>query len=163
MSLASAREAGSECFKNMWATTLVALDLSSGCVAAVCVPTKSPSDDYAEKVITYLLERMGHKEAQLLTDGEPGIVLLARKIRERALKSGGRVDCRVTPRYSCASLGAVGKAQHGIQRQVRALRTDIHPRSSLWILPDCTAWPWMVRHAAWLLDRFALQANRSSD
>ena len=94
MSLASAREADSEGFTNMWATTLVALDLSSGCVAAVCVPTKSPSDDYAEKVITYFLERMGHNEAQLLTDGAPGIVLLARKIRERALKSGVRVDCR---------------------------------------------------------------------
>ena len=163
MPLASAREADSEGFNNMLATTLVALDrfVQRLCCRS-CVPTKSPSYNYAEKVITYFLECMGHKEAQLLTDGEPGIVWLARKIRERALKSGVRVDCRVSPRYSSASLGAVGKAQHGIQRQVRALKTDIHLRSSLWILPDCTAWPWMVRHAAWLLDRFALQTNRSS-
>ena len=46
-----------------------------------------------------------------------------------------------------------------IQKQVRALRTDVHTRYGVWLSTDRPAWPWLVRHAAWLLDRYAVKAT----
>ena len=39
------------------------------------------------------------------------------------------------------------------------MRTDIETLYGIKVDPSMTIWPWLVRHAAWLIERFLVRAN----
>ena len=144
---------------NEWCTILTAVDKDSGCKLSLVIPGKAVADDYGQKSLADFLRRLGHREVQILRDQEPALIALVNGTVAECNSMNILVDPRDAPRYSHASLGAMGRAQQTIQKQIRALRTDVHVRYGIWLSTDRPAWPWMVRHAAWLVDRFAVKAN----
>ena len=103
--------------------------------------------------------RLGHKHCQILRDQEPALKMLVDKAETKLRLIGIQADPRDAPRYSHASLGHMGQMQQMAQKQLRCIRTDVHVRYGLWLSPIRPAWPWLIRHAVWLLDRFALKGN----
>ena len=144
---------------NEWDTVLTAVDKDSGCLLAVILPTKAADHNYGCQCAVDFFRRLGHRDVQALRDQEPALISLVDNVKAECGKIGIKVNTRDAPRYSHASLGAIGRAQQTMQKQVRTLRTDVHGRYGIWLSTDRPAWPWLVRHAPWLLDRFAVKAN----
>ena len=70
-----------------------------------------------------------------------------------------RVRPEKTPRCSSQSLGAVGSMQSMLQKQVRTLRTDLETKVKSHLLTSMAVCPWLVRHSAWLVERYQMRAN----
>ena len=144
---------------NEWCAVLTGVDEDSGCRLALAIPTKALEHPYALECSVDFIKRLGHVDVTALRDQEPALLALVDRVVVECRKLGIKVDPRDAPRYSHASMGAIGRAQQSIQKQFRALRTDVSIRYGLWLSPDRPAHPWMVRHAPWLLDRFHVKAN----
>eukprot|EP00972_Heterocapsa_arctica_P002398 347716-Heterocapsa_arctica.AAC.1 len=63
------------------------------------------------------------------------------------------MDVEIAPRYSSQSMGAVGACQRTLHAQVRCLRVHLEKFAGLELDPNMTIWQWMVRRAAWLIER----------
>ena len=140
-------------------TILTAIDVDSGSKLAVALPTKAKDNTYGEECLADFARRLGHSAVLLLRDQEPSLFAIVDQAAAKTTLVGTVVDVRNAPRCSRASLGAVGRAQQSVQKQVRALRTDVRARRGLWLSTDPPAWPWLARRAAWLLDRFVPKAT----
>ena len=101
---------------------------------------------------------LGYKHAPIVlkSDGEPAITAIVRAVEAKRLKAGLRTTVEQTPRYSSASLGAVGVQQRIMQGQTRALRAALEADMKCLVGPDHAMWPWMVRHAGNLYSRFTV-------
>eukprot|EP00972_Heterocapsa_arctica_P061418 9057891-Heterocapsa_arctica.AAC.1 len=73
------------------------------------------------------------------SDGEPSIKFIADKVAERRLPSKSIV--RHTPRYSSASLGAMGFVQKLLQGQIRTLKAELEAKYGSAIKPEDCVWP----------------------
>ena len=99
---------------NEWCTILTAVDKDSSSKLGVVIPikeTKSDENVYAKKSLADFIRRLGHREVQVLRDQEPALIALVESIIAECSKLGIVVDPRDAPRYSHASLGAMGRAQ----------------------------------------------------
>ena len=117
------------------ATVLTAIDVSSASPLCMALPTKSSTFEYGPQCIADLVKRGGHLKAMLICDPEPATIAYIAKVREVLAPVGIEVDERHTPRRSSASIGALGRMQQTCQKQIRALRTDVHQRYSVWLSP----------------------------
>ena len=142
-----------------WATTLVVMDVASQNLVSISIPTKSDELAYTVASTVAFVKRMSYVRARLRTDGEPAIIALAEKVKMKLLAEGMKVDVETSPRYSSKSMGAVGRAQRTLEGQVRSMKADVELSTSLKVDPDWPIWPWLVRHAGWLLERFHVRAN----
>ena len=66
------------------------------------------------------------------------------------------------PGFSSQSIGAVGRAEDAAEGQIGCLRHELETRLSLEATPAMDVWPWMVRHAGWLLERYHVKANKKT-
>ena len=64
-----------------------------------------------------------------------------------------------TPRFSSHSIGAVGLAQDAVEGQIRYLQLELETRPSIAETPTMDIWPWLVRHAGWLLETYHVKGN----
>ena len=83
---------------------------------------------------------------------------LADKIALRASADGIQLKVETAPRFS--SIGAVGRPQDPVEGQIRCLRLELETRLSREVTPFMDIWPWLVRHAGWLLERYHVKANK---
>eukprot|EP00972_Heterocapsa_arctica_P012255 1797336-Heterocapsa_arctica.AAC.1 len=109
------------------------------------IPTKSPELGYTVTAVLKFLKRLGHTTIVLKTDGEHSIKLLSDKVAERRLPQ--KTIVRHTPRYSSASLGAMGAMQKLMQGQIRTMKVELEAKYGFAIKPEDCVWPWLVRHA----------------
>ena len=143
-----------------FATTLTVVDKPAQSPLHITVPTKSPKKDaYMVKSSVEFVKRQAYQKAEMRTDGEPSTLALANQIKAKSKAEGIDLTVTATPRYSSASLGAVGKAQDLCARQVRTLRTNFEKRYGIQIGPDDDIWPWLVRHSGWCIERFHVRGN----
>ena len=49
-----------------------------------------------------------------------------------------------------------------MEGQIRCLRLELETRLSLEVTPAMDVWPWMVRHAGWLLKSYHVKANKKT-
>eukprot|EP00972_Heterocapsa_arctica_P055266 8154536-Heterocapsa_arctica.AAC.1 len=87
------------------------------------IPTKSPELEYTLTTVFKILKRQGHTTVVLMTDGEHSIKLLSDKVAEKRLPL--KTIVRHTPRYSSASLGAMGVMQKLMQGQIRTMKAEL--------------------------------------
>ena len=69
------------------------------------------------------------------------------------------VQLQQVPPYSHQSNGSVEKCNDLVQKQVRTMRLDVEERVGGEAHPGLAVWPWLVRHAAWCLARYAVKAS----
>ena len=108
------------------------------------------------------VKRMAYAKAVLKVDPEPALKLLADKIAVRASAEGVQLKVETAPRFSSQSIGAVGRAQDAVEGQIRCLRLELETRLSLQVTPAMDVWPWLVRHAGWLLERYHVKGNKKT-
>ena len=102
---------------------------------------------------------MAYLRCKIRPDNEPALVNMTEKIVAECKTEFIQIDLEPPVRYSSQSLGSVGKFQDTHQKQIRTMRTDIETLYGIKVDPSMTIWPWLVRHANWLIERFLVRAN----
>ena len=132
-------------------TILTACDVMSGLVMCIVVPSKEVSHYHIVAVKNFLLEA-GRTGAILQGDNEQAIRSLITKV----CTDMPGLTKRFSPLYSSQSLGSVGQAQRQLYAQIRALRLQMEDDYQTAITSDHLIVPWLVLHAAWLLNRYVV-------
>ena len=147
---------------------LTAVDTTSNMVLAMSLPAKNFEMKYAIKTLKSFISQLGHAVLAIRSDGEPTIIQVAEGLRDE-LNALQLKDVRIQaftekiPRYSSASLGAVGAQQSLLKGDALTLRSALEELSGVEIHPGHNAWPWMIRHCAWMRSRFGIKANRRTE
>ena len=158
---AAAYEVAEPVPENLWATILCAVDVATQNPLAIALPGKNAELEYVTGQLVSFIKRLGYTELVVRSDGEPSITAIVDRLMAEIKKTGvqARVRSEKTPRYSSQSLGAVGSMQSLLQKQVRTLKTDLETKIKSHLLTSMAVWPWLVRHSAWLVERYQMRAN----
>ena len=147
--------------ENTCATILCAVYTATHNPIAIALPGKNSELEYAISQLTSFVKRLCHTDLVVRSDGESAITAIVDKLLADIMKA--RVQTKVRPaetrRYSSQSLGAVGRMQATTQAQVRTLKTALETRIKKHVVASMAIWPWLVRHTAWLIERFQMRAN----
>lgn len=85
-------------------------------------------------------------------DNEPALVQLVDKVAEFRMPRGMLKEPIV--RAERQGVGAVERAHRSLQATTRALKLDYLARADTDVVPGHVLFPWMLRHSAWLTNRF---------
>eukprot|EP00971_Amphidinium_carterae_P348914 6490741-Amphidinium_carterae.1 len=128
---------------------LTMVDSNTGSPAAIYARAKGPGDEYVVRSCLSFLDQLGYSSLVLRCDPEPACVDLARTIKER--RSQETVLER-SPRGSKGSLGVAEATHYSIESQIRTMRLAVEIRYPIEVTPGHVLAPWLVKHAAFLLD-----------
>ena len=78
---------------------------------------------------------------------------------KRLKQEGQQTDVEQAPRYSSQSLGGVGASQRILQGQTRTLRVATEAAYTTKVGPQHVAWPWLTRHAAFIMEMFHVKGT----
>ena len=154
--------------EDVWATTLVVVHVGTGLTCSTAVEKKGAQGvregpdlpalpaGYVVQVVLTFLKRLCLDTVILQTDGEPAIKELANEIEKARTKP---TRLRNTPAHSSQSNGAVESAIGHISGQARAMRAQVESAHGVVLTPNWCVWPWLIRHASWLMGRFSVRAS----
>ena len=142
---------------------LTAIDVESGMAMAVLVQDKNQQQQYLTRCLQTFMFECGRAQATLSTttlstttlqsDQEEYIQNLLKTV---AQKLGNNVNIRQSPAYSSQSQGSIERFHRTLMGQVRALVQQVTTSYNLTLSVQHPVMPWIVRHAAWLLNRYAM-------
>ena len=132
-----------------YATQLVAVDVDSGMIRVVPTQGKGVSD-YLVTGLRKFVESTFHTKVRLRCDNEPAAIVIAERVK--ALLPGV-VVLESTPRHDHE------RAIRSVEDQVRVLRLDVEGRYGISLNANMSLWPWIARHAGWLLTRCKIKGN----
>ena len=144
---------------------LSAWDEATGMATAACLPSKNYDVDYVSRWLGEFVVSLGHTKVVVRTDGKPAVLAIAKRLLDtfrRDLVVGVqevRATMETAPRYSSQSMGGVGAFQRTLKTDILTMRYDLEARYATKVLTTHTAWPWMVRWAAFVRSRFGLKSN----
>ena len=158
---AAAYDATESVPENPWAMILCAVDVSTQNPLAVALPGKNAELEYAIGQLFGFVKRLGYTDLVIRSDGEPAITAIVDRLMAEIKKTGvqARVPAERFPRCSSQSSGAVGSMQAQLQKEVRTLKTDLGTKIKSHLLTSMAVWPWLVRHSAWLDERYRMRAD----
>ena len=102
--------------------------------------------------ITLKLAEFGLRDVRLRSDLEPSARALAEAVRRRRSE---KTILEAAPEASHQAIGGVERFHRTVQDQVRALKLEAEEKIHVEIAPDSKAATWIIRHASWLLMRYA--------
>ena len=142
-----------------YAQTLIAVDNDTGFVIAVTLPEAGPKRNaYVDETLDKFIKLMGHDRVCIRTDNAPDMMNIAKRMVERRAIT----TSETTPLYSSASNGRAERFIQTTRRQMITMRYDLQEKYKIKIDANSSIWPWINRHAAWLLSRYHLKANRKT-
>ena len=128
---------------------LVAKDRKSGWTMAVVVPNKGKCA-HAVRRIEGMLDVLGYKKYVMKSDQEPAILERKEQVRmsrdEEVIMEESPVEDR--------SNGYIERAIQSVRDQVRTMKSSLESRLKGEIKADHPALPWLIMHAANLLNRY---------
>ena len=124
--------------------------------------TISHENVYLSVMRAAFVKRMAYARAVLKVDPEPALKLLADNLALRASADGIQLKVETALRFGSQSIVAVGRAQDAVEGQIRCLRLELETRLSMEVTPTMNVWPWLVRHAGWLLERYHVKGNQKT-
>jgi hypothetical protein len=134
------------------AILVAALKFCGYTFAAVC-SCKGPKDEaVVAGICRFLIEAGCSGLLRLRTDQEPAIEAMAQRVA--AVRSPAQTIIEVTPVGSSSSLGSAERKVQTIGGQVRVLRLAFEAQWHVKVLAVSPVFKYVVRHAAWLLNRF---------
>ena len=135
-------------------TVLTAIDVQTG-VSMLTVVTQKGITRHALYELLQFIYEAGRTYGIIQTDQEPAILDLARAL----LKEIPGLSMRASPAYHSQSLGTEERYRQSLHAQARTLRLRVHDKYNTVLRSTRSAFPWMIRHAAWLLNRHLAHAD----
>ena len=132
------------------ATILVLAQRPHGAVGACQVLRKGP-EPYAIDCVLAYLDSWGLAEVVLKSDNEPAIEALVEGVRN---KRGERTMVKKSPKYSHQSNGAAENAVRRIDSLTRTYVCVLQEKIGDKVDSKSIILPWLVRHAAYVLNRY---------
>ncbi|CAE7525656.1 unnamed protein product [Symbiodinium natans] len=127
-------------------------------VFARLVPSKGCVHEYSVQALADIFRVLGYREFTLKTDGEPSLVALARAA-VALLPVEVKVTFEHSPVEESEANGFVERACRSVQEQARTLLSMLHERLQCEFPANHAIFPWLVRHASWLLHHFHRTAS----
>ena len=121
-----------------------AIVVQTGMGMAVYVHDKTQQLQYLQRCLQSFLWDCGRNTAIL---------------KATALAFGGNMQVRQKPAYSSQSQGSVEGDHATLAAQIRKLRAQIEKKYNTIIGARYPITPWIVRHAAYLLNRYAVHSD----
>ena len=152
--LKTSQGSGRAIVADAYAMQLVAVDVDSGMIRVVLDPGKNVPD-YLVTGLRKFVESTFHTKVRLRCDNELAAIIIAERVK-------ALLPCVVvlenTPRHDHAANPAE-RAIRSVKDQVRVLRLDVEARYGIQLNADMSLWPWIARHAGWLLTRCKIKGN----
>ena len=125
---------------------------------AVLVQDKNQQQQYLVRCLQTFMFECGRAQATLSpttlqTDQEEFILNLLKTVAQNL---GANINVRQSPAYSSQSQGSIERYHRTLMGQVRALLQQVTISYNLTLSVQHPILPWIVRHAAWLLNRYAI-------
>ena len=134
---------------------MTAVDIQTQMCMAVTVPDKSTHIAYMTNSLRSFVLECGRTNGILQSDNEP---TLKSVINATAAKVGN-MTTRTAPNYSSNSQGSVDRFHRTLFGQVKALREQLQSVCKVTVNNNHPLLPWMVRHAAWILNRYLVHSD----
>ena len=136
------------------ATLLNVVDVLTGMALSVVVPSKGRTPYSQAELRRFVLE-VGRTFGVLQTDPEPALKSLAEAVTGEV----GGLSLRSTPTGWKQAHGSVGNLQATLYGQIKAFLLEISTRYGVEVSVTDTLFPWLVRHAQWLVNRYLQNAE----
>ena len=137
--------------------TLLLTDAETGYVAAIPSPSKGQEMyTHLTKMVITFLKVMRHEKLKIRADQEPALKALIGMVKEQWPH---RILVEESPLYSSQSNGRAERAIQTVRRLAASLRVATELRYEMALSSGMVAWPWLIRHAAWLHNRFHVKYN----
>ena len=135
---------------------LTAVDVQSQLCMALAVPNKAMQHDYMIKSLSSFILECGRTSGIIQCDNEPTLKTVA----TGAAAKIGNITVRQTPTYSSNSQGSVERFHRTLFGQVKSLREQVKASyNNHMIGNNHPLMPWMIRHAAWLINRYLIHSD----
>ena len=125
-------------------------------VGATVLPDKSASEFAVATIIGYL-DFWGHQEVMIKCDQEYSMKRIAESLQERRRPRRTIVEC--SPTGSHQSNGVVENAHCHLEGLLRTMRSELMEKTGVNVNVKSLLAPWLVRHCAWSLTRFAIGSD----
>ena len=140
---------------------LTGIDVETGMVMATMVGDKQQDFQYHVNCIQSFLMECGRVQAILnstilQSDQEDHLIALLQTV---ASKMGGNITVRQSPAYTSQAQGSVERFHRTLMGQIRTLRAQLQQNYDRTITSKHPIVPWLVRHTAYLLNRYATHAD----
>ena len=137
---------------------IVVKDRTTRIIRSRFVPQKGHIG-YAVKVVSGILESLGHSKLIFKSDQEPAILSL-----KDAVKSESRIDIVMEefPEYESKSNGEVERAIQMVQGQIRTMKDRLESRYGQRIGGEHPCLPWLIAHASDTMNRFHVYSDGKS-
>ena len=128
---------------------------------AAVVSNKTQDFNYYVQCIQSFLMECGRAQAVLSntvvqSDQEEHLISL---LKATATKLGNNITVRQSPAYSSQSQGSVERFHRTLMGQVRTLKARLEANYNISLTSQHPIIPWLVRHAVYLLNRYATHAD----
>ena len=133
---------------------LSACDVQTGLSMAVVVPQKG-ENDYAIAEVKKFIYECGRTFGILQYDQESPL----KTVCQRVCSELGGLSLRAAPKNHPQSHGSVGQSQRTLYGQLRALLYQVEENTGLKIDSEHALYPWAVKHANWLLNRYLVHSD----
>ena len=135
---------------------LTAVDVQSQLCRALAVPDKAIQQDYMINSLRSFILECGRTNGIIQCDNEPTLNTVA----TGAAAKIGHITVRQTPTYSSNSQGSVERFHRTLFGQVKSLREQVKASyNNHMIGNNHPLMPWMIRHAAWLINRYLIHSD----
>ena len=138
-----------------------AIDVETGMCIAAQIEDKTQSMQYLSTSLQQFLMECGRTHAVLnntviQSDNEDFLVAL---LKATATAMGSNIALRQSPAYTLQAQGSVEHFHRTLVGQVRALKLQLENSYNTRLTSKHPIMPWMVKHAAYLLNRYATHTD----
>ena len=102
---------------------------------------------------------MGYSKIKIKVDPGNALIALLEKVAEPFRKRNIETEVVRTAVNSHQSIGAVELAHRSIGGHVRTFIKQLETTCEMLIEPDSMLFPWVIRHAVWLLLRYHVRSD----
>ena len=140
---------------------LTAIDVETGMCMAALIEDKTQHFDYLVNCIQAFLMETGRAQATLanITLQSDNGQFITNLLKATALRMGGNISVRQSASYSSQSLGSIERLHRTLAGQIRTIRAQLENNYDRTITSQQPIMPWMVRHAASLLNRYHIHSD----
>ena len=140
---------------------LTGIDVETGMSMAVLVNNKTADCQYHVQCIQTFLMECGRVQAVLnstilQSDQEDHLIAL---LRTTAAKMGGDITVRQAPTYTSQAQGSVERFHRTLMGQIGTLKSQLQNNYDIRLTSKNPIVAWMVRHTAYLLNRYAIHSD----
>ena len=139
---------------------LTAVDVETGMCMAVQVEDRTQHMQYLSTCLQQFLMECGRTQATLsntvIQSDQEDFLMALLKMTATAV---GNIAVRQSPAYTSQAQGSVERFHRTLMGQIRALKLQLENNYGTHLTSKHPIMPWLVKHAAYLLNRYAVHAD----